>query len=81
MTGIWQGYLSIVIWLEYKSVHRYSDKCFYLGTRFRPLSLEVPKPLFPVAGYPLVEHHIAACKKVFFSFFFTILFVIRLLKP
>ena len=34
------------------------------GTRFRPLSLEVPKPLFPVAGLPLVEHHIAACKKV-----------------
>jgi len=34
------------------------------GTRFRPLSLEVPKPLFPVAGYPLVEHHISACKKV-----------------
>ncbi|XP_057304863.1 mannose-1-phosphate guanyltransferase alpha-A-like [Hydractinia symbiolongicarpus] len=34
------------------------------GTRFRPLSLEVPKPLFPVAGCPLVEHHIAACKKV-----------------
>jgi len=34
------------------------------GTRFRPLSLEVPKPLFPVAGYPLLEHHIASCAKV-----------------
>lgn len=34
------------------------------GTRFRPLSLEVPKPLFPVAGYPLLEHHIASCQKV-----------------
>ncbi|XP_065656504.1 mannose-1-phosphate guanyltransferase alpha isoform X2 [Hydra vulgaris] len=34
------------------------------GTRFRPLSLEVPKPLFPVAGFPLLEHHIAACKMV-----------------
>uniref|UniRef100_A0A7E4VZB0 NTP_transferase domain-containing protein n=1 Tax=Panagrellus redivivus TaxID=6233 RepID=A0A7E4VZB0_PANRE len=30
------------------------------GTRFRPLSLKVPKPLFPIAGRPLVEHHIDA---------------------
>ncbi|CAB3407729.1 unnamed protein product [Caenorhabditis bovis] len=28
------------------------------GTRFRPLSLQVPKPLFPIAGVPLIEHHI-----------------------
>uniref|UniRef100_A0AC35FIW7 Nucleotidyl transferase domain-containing protein n=1 Tax=Panagrolaimus sp. PS1159 TaxID=55785 RepID=A0AC35FIW7_9BILA len=28
------------------------------GTRFRPLSLQSPKPLFPIAGRPLVEHHI-----------------------
>lgn len=34
------------------------------GTRFRPLSLEIPKPLFPIAGIPLVEHHIIACKKL-----------------
>ncbi|XP_063613455.1 mannose-1-phosphate guanyltransferase alpha-B-like [Penaeus indicus] len=30
------------------------------GTRFRPLSLDVPKPLFPVAGLPMVQHHIEA---------------------
>ncbi|CAH1790572.1 unnamed protein product [Owenia fusiformis] len=34
------------------------------GTRFRPLSLELPKPLFPVAGFPMVYHHIEACSQV-----------------
>jgi len=34
------------------------------GTRFRPLSLDVPKPLFPVAGCPIVQHHIEACVQV-----------------
>ncbi|XP_076089856.1 mannose-1-phosphate guanylyltransferase regulatory subunit alpha-B-like, partial [Mytilus galloprovincialis] len=34
------------------------------GTRFRPLSLELAKPLFPVAGFPVVYHHIEACSKV-----------------
>ncbi|XP_052721651.1 mannose-1-phosphate guanyltransferase alpha-A-like isoform X2 [Crassostrea angulata] len=34
------------------------------GTRFRPLSLELPKPLFSVAGYPIIYHHIEACSKV-----------------
>ena len=34
------------------------------GTRFRPLSFNVPKPLFPVAGDPLLSHHIDACTKV-----------------
>ncbi|XP_043277781.1 mannose-1-phosphate guanyltransferase alpha-A [Venturia canescens] len=34
------------------------------GTRFRPLSLDIPKPLFPVAGLPMIEHHIEACTKI-----------------
>lgn len=32
-----------------------------VGTRFRPLSLDIPKPLFPVAGRPIIQHHIEAC--------------------
>lgn len=34
------------------------------GTRFRPLSLDLPKPLFPIAGFPMVQHHIEACSKL-----------------
>ncbi|KAG2221963.1 hypothetical protein INT45_010487 [Circinella minor] len=34
------------------------------ATRFRPLSLDVPKPLFPVAGAPVVSHHLRALSKV-----------------
>lgn len=34
------------------------------GTRFRPLSLNIPKPLFPLAGLPMVHHPISACKKI-----------------
>ena len=33
------------------------------GTRFRPLSLNVAKPLFPLAGKPMIYHHIEACKR------------------
>ncbi|KAL3818657.1 hypothetical protein ACJIZ3_004562 [Penstemon smallii] len=33
-------------------------------TRFRPLSLNIPKPLFPLAGQPMVNHPISACKKI-----------------
>ncbi len=39
----------------------------HTGTRFRPLSFEVPKPLFPVAGVPMLQHHIEACSKVLSS--------------
>jgi mannose-1-phosphate guanylyltransferase len=34
------------------------------GTRFRPLSLNCPKPLFPVAGQPVIFHHLNALSKV-----------------
>ncbi|XP_059283980.1 uncharacterized protein LOC132037465 isoform X2 [Lycium ferocissimum] len=34
------------------------------GTRFRPLSFHTPKPLFPLAGQPMVHHPISACKRI-----------------
>ncbi|KAE8555954.1 hypothetical protein EYB25_000653 [Talaromyces marneffei] len=34
------------------------------GTRFRPLSLDVPKPLFEVAGHPIISHSLKAVAKV-----------------
>ncbi|WVZ82812.1 hypothetical protein U9M48_030032 [Paspalum notatum var. saurae] len=35
-----------------------------VSTRFRPLSLNVPKPLFPLAGQPMVHHPIFACRRL-----------------
>lgn len=35
-----------------------------IGTRFRPLSFNSPKPLFPIAGLPTIEHLIKACVKI-----------------
>lgn len=35
------------------------------GTRFRPLGLDIAKPLFPVGGKPLIYHHISACANQF----------------
>lgn len=35
-----------------------------VGTRFRPLTLTLPKPLFPIAGEPIIRHHIDALVKV-----------------
>jgi mannose-1-phosphate guanylyltransferase len=34
------------------------------GTRFRPLSFNLAKPLFPLAGQPMVHHPILACQKI-----------------
>lgn len=34
------------------------------GTRFRPLSFNVPKPLIPLAGQPMVHHPISACRRI-----------------
>jgi mannose-1-phosphate guanylyltransferase len=34
------------------------------GTRFRPLSLNHPKPLFPIAGKPMIYHQILALSKI-----------------
>ena len=31
------------------------------GTRFRPLSFKVPKPLFPIALKPMIHYPIQAC--------------------
>ena len=28
------------------------------------MSLDTPKPLFPVAGQPVIQHHIEACSKI-----------------
>ena len=28
------------------------------GTRFRPLSLDIPKPLFPVGGFPIIQQQV-----------------------
>ena len=35
-----------------------------VGTRFRPLSMDCPKPLFPIAGVAMIYHHIAALAKL-----------------
>lgn len=35
-----------------------------VGTRFRPLSMDLPKPLFPIAGNPMIYHHIVALAKI-----------------
>eukprot|EP00842_Homolaphlyctis_polyrhiza_P006008 jgi/Hompol1/6408/HPOL_000951-RA len=34
-----------------------------VGTRFRPLSMDCPKPLFPIAGVPMIHHHVSSLAK------------------
>ncbi|KAL2939195.1 Mannose-1-phosphate guanyltransferase alpha [Bienertia sinuspersici] len=34
------------------------------GTTFRPLSFNTQKPLFPIAGHPMIHHQISACKTI-----------------
>ncbi|KAG5527340.1 hypothetical protein RHGRI_028285 [Rhododendron griersonianum] len=34
------------------------------GTEFRPVSFNNPKPLFPLAGHPMIHHPISACKRI-----------------
>ncbi|KAJ1917522.1 hypothetical protein H4219_003155 [Mycoemilia scoparia] len=34
------------------------------ATRFRPLSMDIPQPLFPVGGKPIIWHQISALSKV-----------------
>ncbi|KAH6564166.1 hypothetical protein BASA50_006857 [Batrachochytrium salamandrivorans] len=34
-----------------------------VGTRFRPLSMDCPKPLFPIAGVPMIHHHVLSLAK------------------
>ncbi|KAK4785970.1 hypothetical protein SAY86_002659 [Trapa natans] len=34
------------------------------GTSFRSVSLQTPKPLFPLAGQPMVQHPIYACRRI-----------------
>lgn len=46
------------------SAGKIDDILLFTGTRFRPLSLDIPKPLFPVAGLPMIQHHIEACVHV-----------------
>lgn len=53
--------LLILLITKYASVVTFDVVVLILGTRFRPLSLDIPKPLFPIAGVPLIQHHIEAC--------------------
>ncbi|EGF76271.1 hypothetical protein BATDEDRAFT_33853 [Batrachochytrium dendrobatidis JAM81] len=35
-----------------------------VGTRFRPLSMDCPKPLFPIVGVPMIHHHISSLARL-----------------
>ena len=50
--------------MSYKVVILIGGQQHQQGSIFRPLSLDLPTPLFPVAGRPLVQHQIESCLKV-----------------
>lgn len=52
----------------------------FLFSRFRPLSLDVPKPLFPVAGIPILQHHIEACARSVYRYLRCSVFLISYIK-
>lgn len=54
-----------MIWQRRKTnINDSSIVQLFQGTRFRPLSLDIPKPLFPIGGLPIIEHHIQACSQI-----------------
>lgn len=56
--------LTFVYSLFYNSHFKNTFINHILGTRFRPLSLDLPKPLFPIAGRSIIQHHIEACIRI-----------------
>lgn len=36
----------------------------HADNEFRPLNLNCPKPLFPIAGLPMIQHHLEALSAV-----------------
>ena len=51
------------------------------GTVFRPLSMTLPKPLFPLAGHPMIRHHVEALSKVVSQVFLIGFFEESLFSP
>lgn len=67
----------LVLWFFFIVCFQFLFESF-AGTRFRPLSFNTPKPLFPLAGQPMVHHPISACKRVcIFSLQNSVLFCFR----
>jgi mannose-1-phosphate guanylyltransferase len=62
--------MSLQVPLAHRSKDQATTKAVILvggpsrGTRFRPLSLDVPKPLFEVAGHPIIWHCLSSIDRV-----------------